>query len=175
MYSEEKKAEARALRLKGETISSISKKIGVERTSVGRWCKDIELTAEQRAAAYPRGRSPEQQKIARRKWYKENADKERARLRASNMRRYRLIRDSIRDYKVSLGCKRCGENHPACLDLHHRDRTQKKFAVATVLSSLKNHETIWEEVKKCDVLCANCHRKEHYLERQQTTVESVLE
>lgn len=56
-------------------------------------------------------------------------------------------------------CSRCPESHPACLDFHHRDPETKSFALS------RGHEhsraAILAEIAKCDVLCANCHRKEH--------------
>ena len=59
----------------------------------------------------------------------------------------------------SSGCLRCGEKHPACLHFHHRDPSTKEENV----SLLKNSRSrIIGEAKKCDILCANCHAKEHY-------------
>jgi len=62
------------------------------------------------------------------------------------------------------GCKVCGETHPACLDFHHREPSEKeghigefrRFGIKRLLA----------EIAKCDVLCANCHRKFHHDERQ---------
>ena len=56
----------------------------------------------------------------------------------------------------------CGENHPACLDFHHKDKKDKSFNVAIMASSGYSIEKIKEEIAKCIVLCSNCHRKEHY-------------
>jgi hypothetical protein len=60
-------------------------------------------------------------------------------------------------------CSRCGENHPACLDFHHVTG-EKKFNIALKLGTLMftQREQLLEEAKKCEILCANCHRKEHF-------------
>jgi acetylornithine/succinyldiaminopimelate/putrescine aminotransferase len=67
------------------------------------------------------------------------------------------------EFKSSLGCKFCGENHPAALDFHHEDPQQKDREVSYYI---KNHQygRAMEEVKKCIVLCANCHRILHFNE-----------
>lgn len=61
---------------------------------------------------------------------------------------------------LKLECLRCGENDTRCLDYHHQDPTEKRFAIA---SEYKNYsiQTLKEEINKCIVLCANCHRKLH--------------
>lgn len=64
------------------------------------------------------------------------------------------------EYKKTLKCSKCNEDHPACLDFHHlRD---KKFDVSCMISRCYAIETIQEEIAKCVVLCANCHRKLHW-------------
>ena len=91
------------------------------------------------------------------------------RWRSKNKLRYRTAVDvcrnanqqRLRDYKATLACK-CGETHPACLEFHHRDPATKKFNVAHGAASSKAWATIQAEIEKCDVLCANCHRKEHF-------------
>lgn len=78
-------------------------------------------------------------------------------------------------------CKECGENHPAVLDFHHRDPSTKISEVGTMVKERKSQEKILAEIEKCDVLCANCHRKHHYYERNggldetRTHDDSVLE
>lgn len=64
-------------------------------------------------------------------------------------------------YKESLKCQQCGENHSACLDFHHRNPDEKEFNIAHSTGGC-SIETIMNEIVKCDVLCANCHRKLHY-------------
>jgi len=59
------------------------------------------------------------------------------------------------------GCKNCGESDYRCLDFHHTDPSTKDAEV----SELWRHAsiiTIRKEIEKCEVLCANCHRKLHY-------------
>ena len=65
-----------------------------------------------------------------------------------------------KEYKQSLKCVRCGENRSVCLDFHHIDPTQKDKSVS-IFALLSSKEKFLEEISKCIVLCANCHRVEH--------------
>jgi hypothetical protein len=102
------------------------------------------------------------QREYKRRWYKENKDKHISYVR----KRDAGIQTWFRRYKETLSCEICGENHPACLDFHHIDPSQKKFSVSTRRDrpSLKQ---LQEEIAKCQVLCANCHRKEHYRQKEK--------
>lgn len=62
------------------------------------------------------------------------------------------------------GCTRCGERDPACLDFHHIDPSKKSFNIGVQLGSY-SLKRVQNELLKCQVLCANCHRKLHAAER----------
>jgi protein-arginine kinase activator protein McsA len=69
-------------------------------------------------------------------------------------------------FKATLKCTKCGENHPAALDFHHKDPSKKDRAVSWFLKNSQFTKAI-EEATKCIVLCANCHRIHHYLEKKK--------
>lgn len=76
------------------------------------------------------------------------------------------VRQWLSDFKQERGCARCGENHPACLDFHHENPSDKEFSLYRMPeASSRSH--IEAEIKKCIVLCANCHRKLHWQERNE--------
>lgn len=50
-------------------------------------------------------------------------------------RRKQEIREWFADYKAALKCERCGEDHPALIDFHHRDDSKKE-----VRSLASHHE-----------------------------------
>lgn len=80
----------------------------------------------------------------------------------------------VNEYKSNKGCKKCGCSKHYLLDFHHLDRSKKDFEI----SSAARHsvESIMEEIKKCIILCANCHREFHYLERHnKITIEYYLD
>ena len=65
------------------------------------------------------------------------------------------------EFKSSLRCAYCGQNHPATLDVHHEDPSQKDREVSYFVKNYQ-YKRAMEEVKKCLVLCANCHRILHF-------------
>lgn len=84
-------------------------------------------------------------------------DKEReGRLRRDAERKGRLAA-----YKLSRGCSVCGyKDNPVALDFHHSDG-DKEFNLSGCGLG-KSWEKIEEELTKCTILCANCHRVEHH-------------
>lgn len=70
-------------------------------------------------------------------------------------------RDFIQQYKTEHACVRCGESEPCCLDFHHRDPSQKIDVLGRMAKAGYGQQSIVEEIAKCDILCANCHRKVH--------------
>lgn len=74
-------------------------------------------------------------------------------LRPEVIRLYRIT-DSV---KLTAGCKYCGYNiHPAALDFDHPVGVEKRFNIGQ--GANRNIVILWEEINKCDVVCANCHR-----------------
>jgi hypothetical protein len=64
--------------------------------------------------------------------------------------------------KIKLtGCIRCGYNKCAeAIEFHHKDSNKE----ATISNMVNNgqRKALLAEIKKCDILCANCHREAHY-------------
>lgn len=58
-------------------------------------------------------------------------------------------------------CSNCGYDKTlAALEFHHIDPDEKDFSISSS-KSLKVTPKIRKELKKCVLLCANCHREEH--------------
>lgn len=64
----------------------------------------------------------------------------------------------LAEYFKTHPCVDCGETDPIVLDFDHRDGTKKKFAISQRIGRCSLH-TLLTEIAKCDVRCANCHRR----------------
>ena len=63
---------------------------------------------------------------------------------------------ALNEYLKTHPCVVCGENDPLVLEFDHLDN--KKYNVSKMRQSY-NWETILKEISKCQVLCANCHKR----------------
>jgi len=77
--------------------------------------------------------------------------------------------NKFNEFKQTLKCSRCEENHPRCLDFHHLDPSKKEKSISQMIN-YGNIEKIKKEIAKCIVLCSNCHRKLHYEEQQNNNI-----
>ena len=101
----------------------------------------------------------EKQRAADRAWWARNSDRE-------NKKRYEKRKENLQwlaEQKKNLSCIRCGENHPACLEFHHTGVKRKE--VSLMAARKWSRENILQEIARCIVLCANCHRREHGIQR----------
>jgi hypothetical protein len=80
---------------------------------------------------------------------------------ARNARR----RVMLNELKLAAGCSMCGfDLHPCALDFDHlRD---KKFHISGGIYRY-SLRAVFEEIDKCQILCANCHRIKTCEEREQ--------
>jgi hypothetical protein len=61
-------------------------------------------------------------------------------------------------YLLDHPCVDCGEADPVLLDFDHRDPSSKRSEVGR-LAGRKQWPQVLAEIEKCDVRCANCHRR----------------
>jgi hypothetical protein len=69
------------------------------------------------------------------------------------------IHGYLRSYLLNHPCIDCGETDLAVLEFDHKGDTDKFKAVSQMMRIQYPFEKILEEVDKCDVRCANCHRR----------------
>ena len=75
-------------------------------------------------------------------------------------RRYeKIAKTTIYEIKLGNPCVTCGESDPRVLDFDHIDPSQKSHNVANMVKSGHSVKSILDEVSKCQILCANCHRR----------------
>jgi transcription elongation factor Elf1 len=58
-----------------------------------------------------------------------------------------------------FNCYRCGMNDPLVLEFHHINAKDKKQNISTLVCASYSMERLKEELRKCKIICANCHRK----------------
>ena len=76
--------------------------------------------------------------------------------------------------KLGGKCKHCGENREYLLDFHHRNPLEKEGELSD-FSKGYDIDNFFNELAKCDLLCANCHREFHYLNtKHNITYEQYL-
>lgn len=102
------------------------------------------------------------QKIYKDNHYRENKDK----YLFDNTKRKKENRQFYLNFKKTLICSLCPENFPECLDFHHTNKKDKLYKSGVYRTLMhKGKKAFLEEVSKCQVLCSNCHRKQHSLLR----------
>lgn len=71
------------------------------------------------------------------------------------------LRQFIQNYKLQRGCALCGYNKCAgALEFHH-EGDNKEFCISSAIRNARSKVNIRKEMKKCIILCANCHRELH--------------
>ena len=63
----------------------------------------------------------------------------------------------MREYLEDRGCVDCGNTNPIVLEFDHV-RGWKRYDVSVMLNGGFAWTRILEEVAKCEIRCANCHR-----------------
>ncbi|NTW61710.1 hypothetical protein HGB24_03450 [Candidatus Saccharibacteria bacterium] len=88
-----------------------------------------------------------------REQYLERARKRRHILRSE-------FRNNMLDYLSGKACAICGEKDIVTFEFDHILPSEKKFSISRSVSLGYSWIEVKEELKKCRILCANCHKKE---------------
>lgn len=88
-------------------------------------------------------RSKEEKKAANRRW---------------RIRRLEELQDNLWEYLSDKCCLDCGEDDPIVLDFDHV-RGTKVANVGDMVWRPYNWNKVVEEIAKCEIVCANCHRR----------------
>jgi hypothetical protein len=97
-------------------------------------------------------RDREDQRAAERRWYAAN----RATVAAKKDRKRQRLRELVREAK-RRPCTDCGESYPYyVMDLDHVG--DDKAMIVSKLVNFGATQRLLDEIAKCEVVCANCHR-----------------
>lgn len=96
--------------------------------------------------------------------YKDKEKQKKAQRESVNKRRkslYDLI-DVIKD-RPCADCK--NKFHPVAMDFDHLPEHNKSFNISRAANRNYSIESVLEEIKKCEVVCSNCHRIRTFIKR----------
>lgn len=96
-------------------------------------------------------------KARSKQYYKENLIKHKKEVRKRKIKHLKNIQKQILEYLEKNPCVKCGEDDILVLEFDHlRD---KKLEITSMIRNTLSWNTIREEINKCQVLCANCHKR----------------
>jgi hypothetical protein len=101
-----------------------------------------------------------------REWQKKNRHRYKKRINEYNAERKRKATKYVRELKQNSKCEICGEDRWYCLDFHHKDgKDNTNDSISRMLNTRRSLKTIKAEIEKCIIVCSNCHREIHHVER----------
>lgn len=104
--------------------------------------------------------------VCHNKWYREyfskpdNRKKQIKRVNHINKKQIEEARRYVFNFLIKNPCIDCGEKNPIVLEFDHKNSADKSFIISSALCS-KSYitvELVKNEIDKCNVRCANCHR-----------------
>jgi hypothetical protein len=105
--------------------------------------------------------------------FKDYQNKNRRRCGSCNtkIRRFRAKAAAI-EY-LGGKCERCGwSGNQAAFQFHHKDSNTKEFTVGNAAN--KSWDSIKKEIRKCILLCANCHMIRHSTKDEKRFLKEAL-
>ena len=91
--------------------------------------------------------------------YMRYGDQYRARAKERRAKFKRALQINLITYMKSRSCVECGETDIRTLEFDHIDPKTKKFGIAYAVRNGMKWEDVLVEIEKCQILCANCHKK----------------
>lgn len=91
----------------------------------------------------------------------------RERINAWRTEKRKETRDFIRSLKIGRPCDMCGGLFPpVAMDWDHLDPAKKSFEICQEgIREMYSQERLLEEIDKCRLICANCHRVHSAIQR----------
>lgn len=96
--------------------------------------------------------------LQEKKSYYKNWDKNKKLINKHNKVRKRRNKLLVLEYLTKHSCVDCGEKDLRVLEFDHV-RGQKFKGISVLFQGTYSIEKILKEISKCDVVCANCHKK----------------
>jgi ArsR family metal-binding transcriptional regulator len=85
--------------------------------------------------------------------------------RVSALNAREAAREYVYQYLLENPCGDCGEDNPVVLTFDHV-RGEKKLGISDMVGRGWSLETIKAEIRKCEVVCFNCHMRREYNRRR---------
>ena len=89
-------------------------------------------------------------------YYAKNREREKSRATSQTTGRRAMTREKIVEYLLAHPCVDCGERDIVVLEFDHRG---EKIGDVSTYANGRTWATVLKEIEKCDVRCANCHRR----------------
>lgn len=106
-------------------------------------------------------------KVCHKEWGKINYQLNKEKVGARLIAKRKRVKEYVNNLKRKTGCQNCAENEPVCLDYHHTNPENKIERVSYIARCSTSFNKINQEIEKCVLLCANCHRKLHYKKEEK--------
>lgn len=92
-------------------------------------------------------------------YYEENKTLHKSNIKLKNKKT--IFSNRIKHFNIlkKSKCIDCPENNPIVLEFDHKDNVEKIEAISKMVSTGYSWNTIEKELEKCEIRCANCHRK----------------
>jgi hypothetical protein len=94
-------------------------------------------------------------------WYERNKKSHKANVYENKTKNIEAGRTFVWEYLLSHPCAECGQSDPTVLEFDHV-RGRKRAEVTKLVRDGYSLKIIQQEIDKCVVLCANCHKKKTY-------------
>lgn len=89
--------------------------------------------------------------------YEKNSEKIKQRTAVRKKVQKKILRDYIWSLLETNGCIDCGEKDPIVLEFDHRNN--KLNSVSRLIMNAVHLNVLKSEIEKCDIRCANCHKR----------------
>jgi maltoporin len=92
------------------------------------------------------------------KWYHNSTDnKEKFRLTRQGTKK--KLQSNMLSFLSGKCCVDCGETDIITFDFDHKDESNKEHNIGSMVRDCYSWKNILKEIEKCEIRCANCHRK----------------
>jgi hypothetical protein len=130
------------LRSLGMSYNNISKTLGCSKSIVNYYCSE----------------SGKKNLLDRNQKYRLNKIEHRK-------KQFQKLRELVWRHKKLCGCVLCSNKDPRVLDYDHLDSSNKQEDISRMINRGNSIKTLKNEIRKCRILCANCHRIKTFEDR----------